>query len=111
MRTWMTVEKIGNREYVNMPGYLPVTIYADTTNQYTDEEIEEMQNSTWGQMMEIPVPEDLLFRWWQDDNYGNSSSREDFNKWFYDESTADDCDTLYNWLVAHNYFWKRIKEG
>lgn len=98
--------------------YLCVTIYADTTRQYSEEEIDEMMNSQWGQMIEIPVPEDLLFRWWLDDldsnkthwgkNAWESGDHEEFLKWFYEESTADDCDTLYDWLVANNYCWKRL---
>ena len=86
-------------------GYVPVTIYADTTRQYSEEEIEEMMNSTWGQMMEIPVPKDLLFQWFNDHQ---PSTYEEFEHWFYEESTADDCDTLYDWLCEHGYFWKRL---
>ena len=113
-RTWMIVTEkhshFGDRDVVRMPDYLPVTIYADTTRQYSEEEIDEMMNDTWGQMMEIPVPENLLFQWWCDDQYDNieTATREEFEKWFYEESTADDCDTLYSWLCKHNYFWKRL---
>lgn len=83
-------------------GYLPVTIYADTTRQYSEEEIEEMMDKElWGQMIEIPVPEDLLKEWFD-------GTDEEFWRWFNDESTADDTDTLYDWLVAHNYTWKRL---
>ena len=105
MRTWMLVTEhnshFGDRETVEMPDYLPVTIYADTTRQFSEDEIEEMQNSTWGQMIEIPVPEDLLKEWFD-------GTDEEFWQWFNEESTADDCDSLYGWLVAHNYTWKRL---
>ena len=99
-------------EMIDMPDYLPVTIYADTTKQYTEEEIEELQDSNWGQMIEIPVPRGLLKQWWYE--CGNSEdgwdecTEHDFWKWFNEESTADDTDTLYDWLVAHNYCWKRL---
>ena len=118
-RTWMTeTPRARGGVDIYMPDYLPVTIYADTTRQYSEEEIDEMMNDTWGQMMEIPVPEDLLFQWWCDDQYDSklywgkhaweTATREEFEKWFYEESTADDTDTLYAWLIAHNYFWKRL---
>ena len=110
-RTWMKEQENARGGVdVYMPDYLPVTIYADTTRQYSEEEIDEMMNDTWGQMMEIPVPENLLFQWWCDDQYDNieTATREEFEKWFYEESTADDCDTLYSWLCKHNYFWKRL---
>ena len=97
---------------------LCVTIYADTTGQYTDEEIEAFESEFWGQMLDIPVPEDLLFCWWMDDQINNkvhwgthaweSADYEEFKRWFHEESTADDTDTLYKWLVAHNYYWKRL---
>lgn len=113
MRTWMLVTEhnshFGDRETVEMPDYLPVTIYADTTRQYTEEEIEEMmERDFWGQMIEIPVPENLLFKWWQETFDKDCFSRDEFHEWFYEESTADDTDTMYDWLVAHNYTWKRL---
>lgn len=127
MRTWMieTPVDCGLIHYVNveMPGYLPVTIYADTTHQFSEGEIEEMMNGKWGQMIEIPVPEDLLFQWFFETwNYAETlkdpeavefglsmeTAKEDFRTWFKEESTADDCDTLYDWLVKHNYCWKRL---
>lgn len=113
----------GEKEWdkIDMPDYLPVTIYADTTGQYSEEEIEEM-NGVWGQMIEIPVPKELLIQWWFDclefdrdpefneepDDGWPECTEEDFWRWFNDESTADDADSLYDWLVAYNYCWKRL---
>ena len=95
---------------------LPVTIYADTTDQYTEEEIEEMQG-VFGQMIEIEVPEDLLFQWWLEiQSTGGRwfagdtllpQTKEGFLRWVYEESVADDADTLFDWLVAHGFHWKR----
>lgn len=110
-------------EWMKREDMLCVTIYADTTRQYSEEEILEMENSDWGQMIEIPVPENLLKQWWfeclefdRDPAFNNEPedgwpicTEEDFKHWFVMESTADDCDTLYDWLVNHNYFWKRLK--
>lgn len=127
MRKWLIETPVdqGTIHYVDvkMPGYLPVTIYADTTRQFSEEEIDKMMRSQWGQMMEIPVPEDLLFQWFFEEwNYAETlkkpeaiefglsmeTAKSDFATWFYQESTADDCDTLYDWLVSHNYCWKRL---
>jgi len=123
MRIWMLVTEHNSHfedsETVEMPDYLPVTIYADTTGQYSEEEIEEMmERDFWGQMIDIPVPEDLLFQWWLDDLDNNrlhlgkhawqTGDYEEFQRWFHEESTADDTETLYHWLVAHNYNWKRL---
>lgn len=86
---------------------LPVTIYADTTDQYTEEEIEEMQG-IFGQMIEIEVPEDLLFQWFVEQEWEDySTDIKDFYRWVYEESVADDADTLFDWLVAHGFHWKR----
>jgi len=83
-----------------------VTIYADTTRQFTDEEIESLQNSFWGQMLDIPVPKDLMWQWYKSNE--PKATMDEFRTWFYEESTADDCDSLYDWLVAHGYQWKRF---
>ena len=83
-----------------------VTIYADTTRQFTDEEIEQLQNEFWGQMLDIPVPYELMREWFCEDG---KYTEEEFRTWFYEESTADDADGLYDWLVAHNYYWKRLE--
>ena len=126
MRTWMTVEEKNGREYVDMPDYLPVTIYADTTGLFTEQEIEEMETSSdlFSEMIEIPVPVDLLKQWWYDglefdreqgklegqkpeDGWGEVTDK-DFWRWYEEESTADDTNTLYDWLVDHNYLWRRL---
>ena len=130
MRTWMIETPMDRPPLhwinVEMPDYLPVTIYVDTTRQFSEQEIEEFMNSPslFSEMMEIPVPKDLLFQWWCETwNYGETlknpeaikfglsmeTAKEDFWTWFHEESTADDTDTLYDWLCKHNYFWKRLK--
>ena len=89
----------------------PVTIYKDTTGQYTEEEC-DLDN-----MIEIPVPPALLFQWWIEDLVNNKTywgnawqdgDEESFARWYKEESIADDADTLYSWLCDHNYFWKRL---
>ena len=100
---------------------LGVCVYADITGEYTKEEINDMMDhAPLGQCIYIPVPYDLLFQWYmeQDDlrdyvrrEYGKGikSDEKEFEWWFFNESIADDCDSLYGWLVAHNYIWKRLK--
>ena len=88
---------------VSMYGYFPVSVYKDTTNQYTDEECDE-DNS-----VEIPVPEDLLWQWWTEGTDEEEDlTPEDLRRWVYSESTCDDTTNLYYWLTQHGYFWKRL---
>ncbi len=126
MRTWMIVTEkhshFGDWDVVRMPDYLPVTIYKDTTDQYTEEEITEFirSNLFFSEMVEIPVPNDLLKQWWYeclefDREQGDEPeggwapvTDDDFLRWVWKESTADDTQNLYDWLCDHNYFWKRL---
>ena len=111
-------------EWMERNKMLCVTIYADTTDLFTEAEVEEMVNSPayFTEMIDIPVPEDLLKQWWYDciefdrnpdfveepEGGWAEATDDDFWKWFKEESTADDTDSLYNWLVAHNYYWRRV---
>lgn len=86
-----------------MYGYFPVPIYKDITGQYTDEECDE------DNCVEIPVPDDLLWQWWSEENpEGEDSTPDDLSHWVYSESTCDDTIYLLDWLNAHGYFWKRL---
>lgn len=86
----------------------PVSIYKDTTGQYTDYEC-DIDNC-----VEIPVPEDLLIQWFMDSDCWNpkysAEILEDLYKWVYEESTCDETCDLYLWLCDHGYYWKRLKE-
>lgn len=103
-------------ETVDMPGYFPVSVYKDSTGQYTDKECDD------DNVVEIPVPENLLWQWWleclefdrdprwnkePDDGWGEVT-RDDLIRWVYHESTCDDTYMLYEWLCYHNYYWKRL---
>lgn len=122
-RTWMTETQTQNgRVMIEMPDYLPVTIYKDSTDLYTEEEITESirSNLFFDEMVEIPVPNDLLKQWWYeclefDRKWGDEPeggwapvTDADFLRWVWEESTADDTINLYDWLCDHNYFWKRL---
>ena len=90
-----------------LEGYYPVSIYKDTTNQFSDEECDQCN------VVEIPVPKDLLFEWFMED-----PERRDFVAqfdaqnyilmWVFEESTCDDTVNLYGWLMEHGYFWRRL---
>lgn len=102
---WETInEKISTRK----PVVYPVCIYKDTTGQYTDDECDA------DNCVEIPVPEDLLVQWFKDNDCWNQQTSaeilEDLYKWVYEESTCDETCDLYDWLRAHGYHWKRLKE-
>jgi len=99
---------------------LPVTIYADTTGQYSEEELWQMEQYPSGQMIDIPVPEDLLKQWWYDcldfdreqvpvpEGGWPDVSDSDFYHWLRNEYTADDTQCLYDWLFDHVYHWHRL---
>lgn len=112
--------KYGDKEWytVIMPEYFPVSIYKDTTDQYTNGECDA------DNCVEIPVPEDLLWQWWieclefdrsqpeaeayKPEDGWDEPTRDDLIKWVYEESTCDDTQNLYCWLMQHNYYWKRL---
>lgn len=109
-RNWDDIEKM-----------LPVSVYKDTTGQYTDEEIDDPCDP-WSNIVEIPVPQDLLWQWYMecaefdreqcpdDEPSGGwgDITVEDMLRWVWEESTCDETYALYDWLTAHNYFWKRL---
>ena len=99
-----------------MKKLLPVTIYADTTGQFTDEECD--RDNT----VEILVPRDLLYQWFVETCQNDGPFFEEFTgtdpipvtergflKWVYAESTADDTVELYHWLNVHGFTWTRSR--
>ena len=114
---WTLHMRYRDKEWDNttMPGYYPVSIYKDSTGEYTDEECDD------DNVVEIPVPADLLWQWfvecvefdreeccWTPDGGWDDPTHEDLINWVYKESTCDDTYMLYEWLCNHNYFWKRL---
>lgn len=99
---------------------LPVTIYKDTTGQFTDEEMDD-PNDLMSDMVEILVPADALWKWWleclefdreqcpYDEPEGGwpEATKTDMLRWVYEESIADDAYSLYDWLVVHGYSWTK----
>ena len=120
MRTWMTmtpVQRGGLRSvWIDMEDYYPISIYKDTTGQYSDYECD------CDNCVEIPVPKDLLIQWFHDTwnieeafgkfgelGYNQEAFLRDVEVWVYEESTCDETEDLYYWLCQHGYFWKRLK--
>lgn len=105
-----------------MEKMLPVTVYADITGQYTDDEIDlETCADLFGNTVEIPVPESLLKQWWYEclefdreqacfvpEGGWPPVTDFDFYQWVYEESTADDTVSLIDWLSDHRYQWRRL---
>ena len=95
---------------------LPVGIWKDTTNQYTDEECDKDNE------LVIPVPQDLLFKWYMENaEFDREQCPEympeggwpdipisDMLRWLWEEYTLDETDGLYYWLTQHGYYWKRL---
>lgn len=112
--------KYADKEWdsVTMYGYFPVSVYKDSTMQYTDAECDE------DNCVEIPVPEDLLWQWWceglefdrsqpeskqyEPEDGWDEPTRDDLVRWVYEESTCDDTIDLLEWLEDHGYYWKRL---
>ena len=115
---WHWTYKDKEWDTVDMPGYFPVSVYKDSTGQYTDAECDE------DNVVEIPVPEYLLWQWWieclefdrsqpeskayEPEDGWDEPTREDLFHWVYHESDCDATYMLYEWLVDHNYCWKRL---
>ena len=103
---------------VDMPEFFGITIYKSTTGQYTEEEMEEFENSPdmCSEVVHIPVPRKLLFDWWieqgehkREFGVGYIPETEDgLITWLREEYTWDETYDLYDWLKAHNYYWKRL---
>ena len=120
MESAQYMAKNGFGKWMAQNNMVCVTIYASNTDLFTEDEIDELVNSVeyYTEMIDIPVPKDLLFLWWMDEQMNNPqywgkhawmvTDHAEFDRWLYDESTADDTETLYYWLKKHNYCWKRL---
>ena len=93
------------KEKANLDEIIPVEIYADTTGQFSEEEILAMQESETGAVITIPVPQDLLFAWYAEHPVNNY----DFYTWWTRYSITPELDTLYTWLQERGYCWRRLK--
>lgn len=90
-----------DRNWDDIDQFLPIGIWKDTTDQYSDEECDD------DNYVEIPVPQYLLWQWYKE-NVKSDGTIEDMLFWLFEEYTCDETAELYYWLTEHNYFWKRI---
>ena len=84
----------------------------------TKSEMEEFENSPdmCSEVVHITVPRKLLFDWWieqgehkREFGVGYIPETEDgLITWLREEYTWDETYDLYDWLKAHNYYWKRL---
>lgn len=73
---------------------LYIDIYADTTGQYTEEEV------FFCNCVRVAIPEWIIKGWF----YGMSGEQETtFEKWYSEIYTCDDTDGLYSYAVERGF--------
>lgn len=95
-----------------MSKMLEVCVYCDSTNMYTDEEINK-DNLTY-----MLFPEKMVMAWYysrekefvEETAFELGISEEDcnFQRWFDDVYTADDTDGLYNFAKQRGFAARRM---
>ena len=80
-----------------MENMLTVTVYADTTGLFTEEQINWLLDgpSVWGNICDILVPESIVREWYE--KYYEDD--ETFEEWFHEIYTCDDTDGLYEFAA------------
>lgn len=89
-----------------MKNLIPVTVYCDSTDLYTEEEI--MREN----LCELLFPKEIVKEWvWLtappgeiERLSGNENGYDWFDQWYYEESTADDTDGLYDFAISQYEF-------
>ena len=81
-----------------------VTIYADQTGWYTEDEL------NWSNMVDIKVPADLCFQWYEEHPDLAKEGAENLDKsvcgfyeWLMKYADCNMTDGLFDWLVNHGY--------
>ena len=95
-----------------MKNLIPVTVYCDSTDLYTEDEI--MREN----LCELDFPEEIVREWvWltaapgEIERLSNNENGYDwFDQWYYEESTADDTDGLYDFAISR-YGYLAPREG
>lgn len=75
-----------------MEKMLSVTVYADITGYYTEQQINRLLDGACGlgNMCEVLIPESVVREWY---NFiGLNKRHASFEQWFYNESTCDDME-------------------
>lgn len=74
-----------------------VDIYADTTGQYTEDEVLRYN------CVSVQIPERIVRLWFEEKAKPNYDWEPDFEEWFKDFYTCDDTDGLYQFSVQCGY--------
>ena len=74
------------------------------------EEFWDEWTETWGNLVDIDVPEDLLRKWYEEHLVPAGVEGKDFEDWFWNYSIADDMDGFFN-FTEWRPFLADIKEG
>ena len=88
----------------NCTEMLEVTVYKSSVTPYTtkyDMDYDDPFFDTPDNMIEIEFPRSIVEAWYNLDP--DSFSGKDFDDWFFNESTADDTDGLYDFAVEHGF--------
>lgn len=83
---------------------LEVTIYKSTVTPYMSMygmDFDDPFFDTPDNMMEVEFPRSIVEAWYNRCPEGFDG--EDFDDWFFNESTADDTDGLYDFAVEHGF--------
>ena len=79
-----------------------VTIYKDTIPGWPfDENGYPLMGDT--NLCDVPIPERIL-REWFDSEIAPNDPELTFEKWFWEESTADDTDGLFTFAMDRGYY-------
>lgn len=54
---------------------------------------------SYGNLVDVDVPEDILNRWYNESGLYDDI---DFETWYYDISTADDAEQFWEWNMRQN---------
>ena len=83
-----------------MEKMLAVTVYADTTGLFTEEQINWLLDgpSVWGNICDILVPESIV-REWYEKYCADDDEADTFEKWFKEVYTCDDTDGLHEFAA------------
>lgn len=85
--------------------YYYITIYADNTGWYTEDEL------NWSNMVDIKVPRELMLQWYEENPELEANAIKElkltgscgFYRWLMEVSECNMTDGLFAWLVDHGY--------
>lgn len=79
---------------------LTVTIYKTSVPEYTSRmDLDDPFFDTPDNMMEVDFPRSIVEEWYNE----HFDDSVDFDDWFFNESTADETETLYLYATEHGF--------